>query len=104
MSGNRYVTGVRIGIDRESVPLDDGPRQVELRILIPAAARLKIRADDERQQEEPDGELAVGGIHIRVIPSGARDPLRHREGDPSPSARLRMTGSSSVIFIGSLRL
>src|ERR1051325_3088688 len=35
--------------------------------------------------------LALWFYLTRVIPSAARDPLRQRDGDPSPSARLGMT-------------
>jgi hypothetical protein len=51
---DRDVASVaRQRINRERVPLDDGPRQIELRILIPAAAREEVTAGDERQDAEP---------------------------------------------------
>jgi len=47
-------------IDRKRMPLDDGPRQVKLRVLIPSAAREKVSAGDERQDRQPLGDSLVG--------------------------------------------
>jgi len=58
----RAVAGVRrVRIDREGVPLDDRARQIELRVLIPSAAAVKVRGDAERQEEEPLRDALVNG-------------------------------------------
>src|SRR5436190_23658133 len=43
-------------------------------------------------------ERAIGAL----IPSEARDPLRKRAGDPSPSSRLRMTDAIVGSSLGSV--
>jgi len=58
---NGDVTGIaRQRIDRERVPLDDGPRQIKLRVLVPSAAREKVAAGDEGQDRQPLGDAFVG--------------------------------------------
>src|SRR5207245_3457303 len=84
------IAAVRIGIDGESMPLDDGAGEVELRVLVPPSARLEIRVRDERQQREPDGELAVGG------------PLTRRSAPPSPRSRGGGRGEGRVRHIHAL--
>jgi len=56
----RDVAGVAgVGVDGEGVALDDGARQVELRILVPAAAGEKVGVGGEGQQREPRRDAAV---------------------------------------------
>jgi len=42
------------------MPLDDGPRQIKLRVLIPSAAGEKVAAGDERQDRQPLCDAFVG--------------------------------------------
>jgi len=53
-AAERYVAGVaRVRIDGERVPLDDGARQIERRVLVPAAAGEEVGVHAEGEQGEP---------------------------------------------------
>jgi len=46
-------------VDGEGVALDDGPGQVELRVLVPPAAGVKVGVDGEGEERQPVGDPPV---------------------------------------------
>ena len=53
-AAKRNVAGVAgVRIDRKRVPFDDRARQIEGRVLVPAAAGEEVRIDGERQDCQP---------------------------------------------------
>jgi len=61
----RAVAGVvRVRVDLEGVALDDGAREIERRVLIPAGAGVEKRVHREADEEQPFGDSLVAEAHI----------------------------------------
>src|SRR5258708_39797558 len=67
------------------MPLDDSSGQIELRILVPSAAREKVRIHHEREQEKPLGDSAIRAAHRAGLYAYDRSHML----DPPPGERER---------------
>ena len=75
---------------------DERARQIEVRVLVPAAAAEKVRVRDERQEKETGGDAPVGRTHTAI---SAGVPSTMRRGSVSSCTCSGVTpGATSISF------